>query len=337
LYVSDPEVLICKSGDRILVRKKGEVVQDIPAFHIGQVVLFGNPRISTPAIHFFLTHGIEVSYLSGGGSYRGRLQPGITGNAELRRRLYERASDPGFCIDMARRIVVSKVQAQLALCRRRLRDHGESMAGRPLEVLSRIGSQIPRAARIETLLGLEGAASAAYFRMFRAFLNHGFGFQARVPRPAPDPVNSMLSLGYTLLYNRFFSMIHGAGLDPYLGFFHQAKKGHACLASDLMEEFRPVIVDSIVLMAVNKKAVTPDQFVPAQRGIRFRPGALPRFLSLFEQRLSDSLWFDPLHRKVPYRACLEFQVRRMARTIAGKEGTYISFHEGRRPREEAGA
>src|SRR5690606_35223445 len=85
------------------------------------------------------------------------------------------------------------------------------------------------------LLGLEGSGSAQYFGVFGHLLKHDLGFRKRVRRPPTDPVNAMLSLGYTLLANQVASAVNLAGLDPYVGFLHGAKYGKPALALDLME------------------------------------------------------------------------------------------------------
>jgi CRISPR-associated protein Cas1 len=143
--------------------------------------------------------------------------------------------------------------------------------------------------------------------------------------PAPDPVNALLSLGYTLLYNRTAASINVVGLDPYQGFLHALRHGHAALASDLMEEFRPIIVDAVVLKLLKKRMLNPDDFVVEGSGMKLKPAALARFLQAFEGRMSTIVHYEADGMKFSYAQIIERQVRHFARVIQGEDKSYHSF------------
>ncbi len=129
----------------------------------------------------------------------------------------------------------------------RLASGGNRIAGTPLE----------------TILGMEGAGSAAYFRCFGKLLSNPkqWPFPGRVKRPATDPVNSLLSFGYSLLTNKVASAVQLVGFDHFVGYLHSAAYGRPALALDIMEEFRPVIVDSVVVEMLNHRMLAPTDFV----------------------------------------------------------------------------
>ena len=186
-------------------------------------------------------------------------------------------------------------------------------------------SKLEGAQNLESLLGYEGTGAAAYYRAFREFLTHDWGFTARAFRPPPDPINAMLSLGYTLLHNHVYAFTNVVGLDPYCGYFHQPKHGHAALASDLMEEFRQIVVDGYVLSLVNNNRVRPEDFEQTRKGIRFTKAALDQFLTGYYGRMQQTFQHPARDEKTTYLRCIELQVRHLARVITGEAPEYKPF------------
>src|SRR5438552_6475181 len=116
---------------------------------------------------------------------------------------------------------------------------------------------------LETILGMEGAGSAAYFRCFGKLLSdpRQWPFPGRVKRPPTDPVNALLSFGYTLLTNKVASAVQLVGVDHFVGYLLSSFYARPALALDLVAEFRPIIVDSIVLTLLNNRMLTRNDFV----------------------------------------------------------------------------
>lgn len=258
LYLTEQGATVARTGERLLVRKDGKLLQDMPALHVDQIVVFGNAGFTTPAVQYVLENGIDVAYLSSRGTYRGRFQPPGAKDAALRQQQYHRSLDDAFCLRIARAVVAGKIHNAAAFCRRqrRLTHDGKHR----LKRLAALLPSVHAAGNMQQLLGYEGAAAATYYQVWRTFLRADFDFHKRQAYPPPDAVNALLSLGYTLLYNRMFAAINIVGLDPYQGFFHQRKYGHAALVSDLIEEWRAIIVDSIVLTVINRREIKPDDF-----------------------------------------------------------------------------
>lgn len=323
LYITDHGVTLSKTDGRIIVRKERKLLEDIPAFQVSQVVIFGNAYITTPAVNFFLEKGIDVAYLSSFGKYRGRLQPGFCKDAALRQKQYQRSLDPQFCLNVSKQIVTGKIRNMIAFCQRQ-RKKGKDVTAN-IKMMEQGLKQVSSAANHDSLWGYEGTASATYFKLLRAFLHEDWGFNKRIAHPPTDPINILLSLGYTLLYNDFFAAINIVGLDPYMGFFHQARQGHATMASDLMEEFKAIIVDSVVLSAVNKGAIKKGDFNGKNGHIVFSNEGLKRFLLLYDQRVDSIIFYPTLQSRNSYHRCFELQVRHLARVIQGEDPAYHPF------------
>ena len=324
LYLTEQGATVTRTGERLLVRKDGKLLYETPALHVDQIVVFGNAGFTTPAVQYVLENGIDVAYLSSRGTYRGRLQPAGAKDAALRQQQYRRSLDDAFCRRVARSVVAGKIHNAAAFCRRqrRLTHDGK----RRLKSLEALLPKVRAASDLQQLLGYEGAAAAMYYQVWRTFLKAtGFDFQKRQAHPPPDPVNALLSLGYTLLYNRMFAAVNIVGLDPYQGFFHQRKYGHAALVSDLMEEWRAVVVDSIVLTVINRREIKPGDVQRSSRGPRLTKAALTRFLSRFDTRLHETVSLPGAAGKTTYGRAFELQARQLARVIGGERATYEAF------------
>ena len=214
-----------------------------------------------------LEQGVGLSLVRASGELRGRLTPATGYNLALRQAQYRAAEDTVFSTRSAGRRRQTGEQPN---------DDAAAAAapeGLPDELLPRLEAalqKVEQATSIETLRGLEGSAARAYFGLLRQSMRVDLAFEKRARRPPPDPVNSLLSLGYTLLNEALMTALELVGLDPYAGFLHADKYGPA-LALDLVEEFRAPIVDSLVLTLINKRMLGPGDFV-MRRQARPKPG-----------------------------------------------------------------
>lgn len=332
LYVTEPGARIEKEYHQILVTKEDEVLARVPLSRVSHVVLVGNVGATTPALLALLDNGVGLALVSRSGELRGRLAPPLALNMPLRRSQMRAEGDPAFCLSLARAIVAGKLHNSRTLLLRLLRRQ-ETL---PPDLLPRVESaaqQVEAAASLETLRGLEGSAARAYFGLLRQALRGELAasFERRARRPPPDPVNSLLGLGYTLLTEAMMTALEVVGLDPYVGFFHADKYGRPALALDLIEEFRAPIVDSLVLTLVNKRMVGSEDFEEGQEDGDSKVGV---YLSrtgrrVFFREFADRLETETLHsvagRRLSYRKIFEVQARLAARVISGEAEAYRAF------------
>ncbi len=323
LYVTRQGAMLHKSGNQIIVKKDGEVLQEIPIVHLDEVAIFGNGHITTPAIGYLLSQNIPVSFLSSQGTYKGKLQPPYAKDTRIRQCQYAVAADPPQCLEFAKCFVRGKITNAIRFSQRQRTQNAAVKSA--IQAARQTLARLERAENLESLLGYEGTGAAAHYRAFRELLTHDWGFTTRQFRPPPDPINAMLSLGYTLLHNHVYAFAHVVGLDPYCGYFHQPKHGHAALASDLMEEFRQIIVDGYVLSLVNNKRVRPEDFEQTNKGIRFTKAALDKFLAGYYGRMQQTFQHPTRNEKTTYLRAIELQVRHLTRVITDEEPTYKPF------------
>ena len=323
LYITQQGAMLHKSGNRVIVKKDRDVLQEIPIVQLDEVVIFGNGHMTTQTMGYLLQKNIPVSFLSSRGKYKGKLQPPYPKDTLIRKQQYAVAENPQQCLELAKCFVRGKLTNAVRFVQRQRTQNAEVKSA--VSVMRQTLDRLERADSLESLLGYEGSGTAAYYRAYRQFLAHNWGFTNRQFRPPPDPINAMLSLGYTLLHNHVYAFNNVVGFDPYCGYFHQPRHGHAALASDLMEEFRQIIVDDYVLSLVNRNRIREEDFEQTSKGIRFTKEALDRFLVGYYGRMQQTFQHPTRNEKTTYLRAIELQVRHLARVITGEEAAYKPF------------
>ena len=290
LYLTEQGAVLGKRGNRIVVYKGDEKLLDIACHEIEGVMVFGNVQVSTQALALLLRNDIELAFFSRRGRLRGQITSPFTKNIELRVAQYAQYRDPEFKLRWAQAIL----KAKLHNCRRLVigfsHNHPDPAFEQPLQDLDALRKRIDRQTDSANLLGIEGHAARVYFGIFGKMLLTDLQFTGRRKRPPPDPVNALLSLSYTMLFNEIASLLDGMGFDPYLGFFHTVRYGRASLAADLMEEFRAPVVDRFVLRLLNRKTIDGADFVfdPLTNGCHLRKDALKTYFGHWDKWLGGS-------------------------------------------------
>ena len=330
LYLNTQGVKLGKSGAVLQVKDKEKLLQEVRIGEICQVNLMGNVQITTQAVQALCEAEVPVCYFSMGGWFYGITLGLNTRNVFLRRNQFRLAEQEYFARTIARRLVAGKIRNQRTLLQRNhVEPNRQALAG-----MKEMAERAEGAGSLEELLGIEGNAARMYFGEFAGMMKPDeeagtgplpFEMDGRNRRPPRDPVNAMLSLGYSLLTKDLTVACYAVGFDPYVGFYHQPRFGRPALALDLMEPFRALIVDSAVLTAVNTGMVTARDFVRAGGAVALTAGGRKAFFRAYEMRM-DTLVTHPLFEyRVSYRRMLEIQSRLLARVLEGEIGEYPVF------------
>jgi CRISPR-associated protein Cas1 len=327
LYVTEPQARIEKEYERILVTKEDEVLMRIPIQNVDAVALVGPVGATTQALHALLARQVPLFLVKYNGELIGRLTPAQGYNLPLRQEQYRRNDDADFVLKLARQIVAGKIRNQLTLAGRIARRKKEN------ETLRTCVAQMKEAegkARLcesmESLLGIEGSAARLHFDMLGEAFDAKWKFEKRTRRPPRDPVNALLSLGYTFLGYAMMTALEIVGLDPYLGYFHSEAYGRPALALDLIEEFRAPLVDSLTLGLLNRRLLREQDFGEDEAGgVRLSPRGLRVFFREFSDKLESRVTLRRIGRPLSYRKLMEVQARRLANVLLGKEEAYQPF------------
>lgn len=321
LVVQANQAKIAKKGEELQVFVKDELQQSVRIREVSQVVVMGNVYITTPCLRALMEKQIPVSWHSFGGWFSGHTIGTGHKNVELRTEQYRHSFDDDCCLQIARALVRDKILNCRTLLRRNWRD------GRaPAELLSamkRDAKLAEKAKSLESLLGVEGAAAARYFKHFRAMLKTDgngfeFDFKSRNRRPPLDPVNALLSLTYAVLTRQFTTTLSAVGLDPYRGFYHQPRYGRPALALDVMEPFRPLLADSTVITVLNNGEVGSADFIHRAGAVALTSKGRKVLFGAIERRMSQEISHPVFGYKASYRRTLELQSRLLGRYLLGE-------------------
>ena len=325
LYVVEPGARVEKEYGTLLVVKDDEVLMRVPLARVTYVVLVGRTGVTTPALLALLKQGVRLSWVNRQGELVGQLVPPLGKNVKLRKRQYLVTDDDALRVSVVQAIVYGKVRNSLVLMKR-LRRRGRARSLGRIEKVTAVLKAVRETSSIDALRGLEGIAARTYFSMLKEALPDSFSFIKRTRRPPRDPVNALLSWGYTLLYAHIWTALEVVGLDPYVGFFHGEKYGRPALALDLAEEFRAPVVDSLVLTLLNKRMITEKDFeTKGGGGCYLRPRGLRVFLKAFSNRVQTTVKHKMLGRSLSYQKIFEVQARYLAKVIMGERSEYSPF------------
>lgn len=322
LYLNEQQSIVKKRDGYLIVQYPDRRKVEVPLIKVTQVVVSGDVTLTTPALHTLLDMGIEVCFLSFYGQFRGRLSPPVARNALIRHEQYRAHTDQHKALAVAQACVRGKLENMRTMLLRANRSLQDDDIADVAVAMRHMIDQSAHVATTGSLLGIEGNGSARYFNVFGKLLREPFTFTHRKRRPPTDPVNALLSLGYTLLLHQVSAAIQIVGFDPYLGFLHQRRHGRPALALDLMEEFRPIIADSVTLNVLNHRIIHEKDFHEELGVVHLKAEARKTFYAKFEERLQEEIQHPQFGYRTSYKRCIELQARLLAKWLTGEIPNY---------------
>ena len=324
LVVQTPGAQIGQRGDELLVSVKGEDVRKLPGQQVRAIYCYGAVQMTAQAVSTCLELGIDVSYFSPAGRFLGMLGGLPASGVDARRGQYRLFELPSVRLQLAREIIRAKIHNQRVMLMR----NGDA-PDRVLNLMSGFRDATESARDLTSLLGIEGSAAALYFEQFESMLKQRddwkFDWRGRNRRPPRDPVNALLSLGYSMLAKELTGVCYSVGLDPFLGFMHQPRYGRPALALDLMEEFRPLVADSVAISLINRGELGPEDFIKSANGTFLNDRGRRPFWEAWFRRLDAEVSHPEFSYKMAYRRMLEVQARQLWRFVRGEALTYHGF------------
>lgn len=345
LYVNEQYSVIKQEGEALVVDIPADTAQGrerrkvrVPLITVNHVVLFGEITLTASAVGVLLERRVPIQYLTKHGRSQGCLLPDPSKNAALRVAQHQAFNDPRRRFAYARLFVAGKLRNLRTVLLRYERKHADGQAAESagrikaaLQTLARLPQPVQvnpddRMHGLGAVFGCEGQGSSAYFDAFGGLLAEPWRFNGRVRRPPRDPVNALLSFGYVILASQVTAAISTVGLDPYIGLLHSPGFGKPALALDLMEEFRPLVVDPVVVTSLNTGMWSPTDFhVETGGSVRLADAARKQFLHKLEERLNSTIQHPYFGYQTTYRRCLELQARLLAKTLLGEIPQYQPF------------
>lgn len=298
--------------------KRGEKISEIPLANVEGLALLGNVQITTQALRVLADRGVPVAFLSAAGRLCAIVDPLDAVSSRIRRAQVLKLENEQAVLELSKALVAAKIANQRTFL---MRNHNDLP-----EVVSREMEQMAKQAletdAVEKLRGYEGQAAALYFQNFSGMLKgplaEEFQDHGRKRRPPPDPVNACLSFGYAMLVNECISALRLARLEPTLGAYHRPRPGRPSLALDLMEPFRPLIADSVVIGLFNRGELASGHFLRTSAGCVLTDAGRKAFFNAYGRRMITQVTHDVFGYRLSYRRQIYLHARLIAAWMEGE-------------------
>ena len=327
LFITVPETYLSKDGECVCINRGGEVLKQIPIHTLGGLVLFGQVSCSPFLLGHCAENNVTVTWLTDYGRFLASMHGPTSGNVLLRRAQYRMSDDPALSAALARTFCIGKIYNCRTVLRRSARERPDSALDDACERLSQCLSRLEGDIPLDTARGIEGEAANIYFGVFdRLILNPDFPFAGRNRRPPLDEVNCLLSFLYTILAHDVRSALESVGLDPAVGFLHRDRPGRPSLALDIMEEFRPYLVDRLVCTLINKGQVKAADFKRTESGaVIMKDETRKEVLRQWQERKAEEIQHPYLNERLPVGLLWQASARLLASHIRGDMDAYPPF------------
>ena len=345
--INQPRCRVSLTGERLEIHgrnedtNRDELLREIPLRDLDRLILGEEVHLTSPALGEILRRGIPIQFFSWNGRFLGNFLPAQNHHGLARLRQYQRTLDSGFALQMAGRLVTAKLYNQRRVLQRlaasrnpdlgfmnsdlkagseRPNDDGASAPASNSEItnqkseidsvlawLDGLFAALHTSKTIDELRGYEGASTARYFQAWSTFLPTAFPFERRSTRPPLNPVNACISFGATILYNEAVAFCHAHGLDPALGLLHATEDGRWSLALDLIEPFRPVLVEALALDLFSHQVLNAAHFEARDGGVYLNEDGRKKFFLQYERRMERQFLSECVEHRTTLRQQLEDQ------------------------------
>ena len=329
LYITEQGSTLSKKGNRVIIMKGKQKIDEIPLRKIEKINLLGNIGLTTPVISFFLKNEIEVVFMSRYGKYKGKLYREDYRNVKLRLSQYEKSKIVEYQIKMSRDIVRGKLQNYYDFLNKKKKHIVSGKLGKQTASLRIIIEKLDNVNEIEKIRGLEGIGSKIYFSGYKELIkNPDFRFQKRIAHPPKDRINALLSFGYSRLYNEVEAAMNAVGLDLYFGNLHTLETSKKSLLFDLVEEYR-VLIDQFILNMINRAEIKKEDFEIEEKDVvNMTKDGLKKFIWKYEMLLKQKRLYEIDGEQNLLRTIFEKQSRQYAQVVKEEKKEYQSFKLG---------
>jgi CRISPR-associated protein Cas1 len=333
LYVTTQGAYLHKEGETVVVKVERKNILRLPIHTLSSIVCFGQVSCSPFLLGHCAKKDVAVSFMSEYGKFLARVQGPVSGNVLLRREQYRRADCKQASARIARMFVAGKVANSRVILHRALRDHKtktkENGMARSCQLFSNYAKRLLLESDLGSIRGIEGRVSRDYFDQFNHLIvaqEKDFVFSGRNRRPPLDRVNCLMSFIYTLLYHDAGSALETVGLDPAVGYLHQDRPGRLGLALDLMEEFRAMLADRLVLSLINLGQVKKKGFTVTKSGaVKMEDDTRKTVLIAYQKRKQKEIEHPFLNEKIPTGMLFFVQAQLLNRYLRGDLEDYPPF------------
>jgi len=328
LFITTPGTSLHLDGDTVRIHHPDKPGRHIlPLIRIEQLVVWRGVDVSNELMHRCADDSRGITWLSRNGRFLHRTVGPQTGNPLLRVEQVRAYDQPERRLNLAKTLVAGKIHNYRQMLLRTARDASGSrrttlrdLAQQHVDALA----PLQESTSLDVVLGIEGRIARSYFQTIPTLISGARSGRAR--KPPRDPVNCLLSFGYGMLRVAVLGALEHVGLDPYIGYLHGVRSGKPSLALDLMEEFRPPLVDRLVATLFNRNQITPAHTHTDPSGaVHLTEEGRSFFLNQWSQERERNWKHPQLDRDVPAALLPLVQARFLARHIRGDQPNYTPW------------
>lgn len=312
LYVKEQGACVRKNNECIIVSKGSDTFLKVPAANLDNIAVIGNVQVTSQALYMLMAQGVNVNYFSRSGKYLGCTAAEVSRNVFLRLAQYDVYHDLERRLEIARKIVDNKILNQISVIQGYPFRSTEYQWSCDTGKMEKYRKKLPQKQTSNEILGVEGISSNIYFGAFGKMFRCDFEFHGRNRRPPKDPINVMISLGYTFLTKEVSNALEAESFEMYLGFLHGIRYGRKSLALDMVEEFRQPVIDRLVIRLFNKRMITKYDFSAEDDQILLNEDGFKKFCKEFERWMTDKSFSG---NEMSFRSRIREQVNKLKKAI----------------------
>ena len=329
IYVTEQGAKVSVGEGKLIIECKNNLTRHIPIETVESLVVFGNIYITLGAHKALLERGVNTSILSTRGRYYGRLINTSSINAERFKRQVYLSDNSEQCLLFTKKVLAAKIHNQIVVAKRYIKQSTPTNDEK-IKQMQLAQRRIYEAGSVQEVMGLEGSAAKNYFGILSSVIDKEFAFEGRNRRPPRDPFNAMISLGYTIIFYEIYAELENQSINPYIGFIHAVQPNHPALVSDLLEEWRAVLVDSTVMSLIQGHEIEIGEFSRDEEsgGVVLSSPGVRKFVGKLEKKMAASMnYLSYLDRSVSFRRGIWWQAKTLAHCIDfGQLRDYSPLH-----------
>lgn len=318
LYLTNKDYKLEKKYNTIIVKDKYENIKIFPIEKINRIVIYGKKSISSQIIFELLKRDISLVWFSKYGKLLGILDSKKHINPSIHRKQFILSENKEFSLNMSKIFIISKIKNCRTLLYKYNKKYNIDFVNNSVYKLKKYIEKIKNSSDKTEIFGYEGNSAKLYFQCINYFVPEEFHFHSRSKKPPKDAFNSLISFGYTILFYEIYTVLEHIGLNPYISFMHKYRRNYPALVSDLIEELRSPIIDSIIISALRNKLFSIDDFeyLDKKGAVYLKNKSSKKLINIFENKINKIHKYYIFDKS--FRESLLFQAQSLLNAVKEK-------------------
>lgn len=187
-----------------------------------------------------------------------------------------------------------------------------------LSKINELSCLVPTSDSVEQLMGIEGLIRQTYYDAYNIILND-FSMGNRTKQPPENEVNALISFGNMICYTQCLKAIHQTQLNPTISYLHSPGERRYSLALDVSEIFKPIIVDRVIFMVLNKKMIQTEEFDLNLNRCLLNNRGKKIFIQALEDKMNETIAHRNLKRNVSFRHLIKLECYKLSKHLLSIE------------------